>query len=212
MTNRALFLALIWIVLSGFVSIQNDTTVTQTVTSVTRSGQIDTIGTSQNDYQKEHNTGTLKDFPRLHPMVVHFPIVFLLLAFIAQLLSLFFLKKELGFASLIFVILGFIGAYIAANIFHGGDPDPKILDAISRSNFEKHELYAYYTVWISGIAALLKIINQFIFKRNFFGEILITVLLVASTYTIIVTGDMGARLVHIDAIGVQGNKIPEHGD
>jgi len=37
-------------------------------------------------------------------------------------------------------------------------------------------------------------------------------LLVGSAYTITVTGDMGARLVHIDAIGVQGNKIPAHDD
>jgi len=161
-------------------------------------------------YQKAHNTGTLADFPRLHPMIVHFPIVLLLLAFLAQLCSLFFFKKELSWAALLLVVGGFIGAYLASNVFHGGDPDLKLLDAISRSTFEKHELFASYTVWISGIAALLKILSQFVFKKHLIAEVLVTILLAGSAYTIAVTGDMGARLVHIDTIGVQCNKIPAH--
>jgi len=163
-------------------------------------------------YQSTHNTGTLADFPRLHPMIVHFPIVLLLLAFITQVCSFFFLKKELGYITLVLVAGGFAGAYIAAFIIHGGDPNLKTLDAISRSNFEQHELYAYYTVWLSGIATLVKTLSQFVFKKHLISEILVTLLLVGSAYTITVTGDMGARLVHIDAIGVQGNKIPAHDD
>lgn len=167
--------------------------------------QPDTIS---NAYPASHNTGTLADFPKLHPLVIHFPIVFLILAFIIQIVSFFVYKNELSWVTVFLVVLGFIGAYLATNFFHGGDPNLSALDPISRATFERHEQYASYTVWISGIAALIKIISHFFFKRKLWTEIIAVILMAGAVYTITITGDMGARLVHIDAIGVQGNKIP----
>lgn len=173
--------------------------------------QLSTINDSASvAYQEAHNTGTLEDFPRLHPLVVHFPIVFLILAFIIQIVSFFVYKKELSWVTLFLIVLGFIGAYVAANIFHGGDPDLSALSAIARDNFEKHEQFAHYTVWISSIAAVVKILSHFVFKRKLWTEIIAAILMTGAVYTITITGDMGGRLVHIDAIGVQGNKIPLH--
>ncbi|MGH2645256.1 MAG: DUF2231 domain-containing protein, partial [Chitinophagaceae bacterium] len=161
-------------------------------------------------YQEAHNTGTLADFPRLHPLIVHFPIVFILLAFIVQIISFFVFKKELSWVSLFLIVLGFIGAYIATNILHGGDPDLPTLSEIARKTFERHEQFAHYTEWISGIASVAKIISHFVFKRKLWTGIVVAVLMAGAVYAIIVTGDQGARLVHIDAIGVQGNRIPLH--
>lgn len=161
-------------------------------------------------YQKSHNSGTLSDFPRLHPLIVHFPIVFILLAFIVQIISFFVFKKELDWAALFLIVFGFIGAYVATNILHGGDPDLPSLSVIARETFEKHERFAHLTEWFSGIAAIVKIISHFVFKRKLWTEIVVVVLMACAVYTITITGDMGARLVHIDAIGVQGNQIPLH--
>lgn len=161
-------------------------------------------------YQKAHNTGTLSDFPRLHPLVVHFPIVFIILAFIVQIISFFVFKYELSWVSLFLIVLGFIGAFIATNVFHGGDPDLPALSEIARRTFEKHEQFAHYTEWISGIAAVAKIISHFVFKRKLWTGIIVAILMAGAVYAIHTTGDMGARLVHIDAIGVQGNRIPLH--
>ncbi len=175
--------------------------------------------TISNVYPAAHNTGSLSDFPKLHPLVVHFPIVFLILAFIIQVVSFFVFKpnkkqsgKELSWVVLFLVVLGFIGAYLASNSFHGGDPDLTKLDAITRATFETHEQYANYTVWVSGFAALAKIISHFFYKRKFVAEIITVILMAGSVYTIAVTGDMGARLVHIDALGVQGREIPAEDD
>jgi uncharacterized membrane protein len=173
------------------------------------SGQVKS-GPFTSTYPQSHNTGTLKDFPRLHPLIVHFPIIFLILALIFQVCSFWIFKWELSWLTLILIVGGFIGSYLASNIFHGGDPNLQLLDTITRNTFEKHELFARYTVWISGIAALVKIISHFFLKRNAVSEIFLTLLLVGSAYTICVTGDMGARLVYIDGVGIQGNKIPEH--
>ncbi|HUX85127.1 MAG TPA: DUF2231 domain-containing protein [Chitinophagaceae bacterium] len=167
-----------------------------------------TIASISNGYPAAHNTGTLADFPKLHPLIVHFPIVFLLLAFLIQLLSFFVFKKELSWVALFLVVLGFIGSYLASGVFHGGDPYLALLDPVTRHTFERHEQFASYTVWISGIGSLIKLASQFLFKRIIFFEILAFLFLGASAYTIAVTANMGARLVHIDGVGVQGNKIP----
>lgn len=163
-------------------------------------------------YPAAHNTGSLKDFPKLHPLVVHIPIMCLILAFLSQVASFFVFKRELSWVTLVLVIAGFTGAWLASGIFHGGDPNLSALDPVSRATFEKHEQYAGYTVWISGIAALGKIVSHFLLKRKLIYEIIVTLLLAACSYTVIVAGDMGARLVHIDGIGVQGRDIPAHDD
>ncbi len=159
-------------------------------------------------FQEFHNTGTLQDFPRLHPLIVHFPIVFIILAFLVQIISFFVFRRALSWVTLFLIVLGFIGAYVATNILHGGDPNLPTLSPIARATFEKHELYAHLTEWFSGIAALVKILSHFAFKRKLWTEIIAIVLMAAAVYTITITGDMGARLVHIDAIGVQYNRIP----
>jgi uncharacterized membrane protein len=173
----------------------------------------DTISTTLSaSYPAAHNTGTLADFPKLHPLIVHVPIMFLILAFFSQIISFFVFRRELSWVTLFLVVFGFIGAYLASGIFHGGDPNLAMLDPVSRSTFETHKQYASYTVWISGIAGLAKIISHFFLKRKILSEIIVLLLLSAAAYTVAVTGDMGARLVQIDGIGVQGRELPAHDD
>ena len=71
---------------------------------------------------------TFQDFPNLHPLFVHFPIVLLLLAALAQFLVLFKPGyKELKWLVLFFAASGFTGALIAIlNASHlSGDADAK---------------------------------------------------------------------------------------
>lgn len=58
------------------------------------------------------------EFPNLHPMVVHFPIVLLLFAVILQLIQLFVLKRSLDWVILLVIGSGFIGAYAAGTLVH----------------------------------------------------------------------------------------------
>ncbi|HHG84722.1 MAG TPA: hypothetical protein ENJ82_08225, partial [Bacteroidetes bacterium] len=69
-----------------------------------------------------HETKLLKadfdDFPTLHPLVVHFPIVLLLLAALAQLGSLLIFKHELSWVTMLLLLFGFTGAWLAGSIVH----------------------------------------------------------------------------------------------
>ncbi|MCL6523663.1 MAG: hypothetical protein K6T34_03280 [Thermoflavifilum sp.] len=174
---------------------------------------VDSISnTISTTYPSAHNSGSLSDFPTLHPLVVHVPIMFLILAFIVQVISFFAFRQALSWVVLFLVVFGFIGAYFASGIFHGGDPNLVLLDSVTRATFEKHKQYANYTVWISGFAAVAKIISHFFLKRKMIAEVIVAGLLLAASYTVAVAGDMGARLVHIDGIGVQGRGIPAEDD
>jgi len=161
-------------------------------------------------YQEEHNSGTLQDFPRLHPLIVHFPIVLIILALIVEIVSIFVFKEELSWVSMVLIVFGFVGAFVATNILHGGDPNLPALSDIARNTFERHERFAHLTELFSGIAVIVKILSHFLFKRKFWIVGLTVILMGCATYTITIAGEMGARLVHIDAIGVQGNQIPSH--
>lgn len=158
-------------------------------------------------YQQAHNTGSLKDFAKLHPLIVHFPIVLIILAFVTQIVSFFVFKYELSWVAMVMIVLGFIGAVLAATEFHGGDPDLSQLSEIARATFEKHDHFATLTEWFSGIAALAKVISHFWLKRNWWSSLITVLLMLGAVICIHTTGDMGARLVHIDAIGVQGNRV-----
>jgi hypothetical protein len=195
-------ISVIVLLTAGYVS------ATPKVYSQDKSDTVTTVLSST--YPAAHNSGTLKDFPKLHPLVVHIPIMCLLLAFLAQLVSLFVFKMELSWVTLFLVVIGFIGAYLSSGIFHGGDPNLSILDPVTRATFEKHEQFANYTVWISGLASLAKIISHFFLKKRMIPELIVLLLLAGSSYTVVVTGDMGARLVHIDGVGVQGRYLPAH--
>lgn len=153
-------------------------------------------------YPAAHNTGTLADFPKLHPLVIHIPVMFIILALFSQLASFFVFKRELSWVTLVLIAGGFIGAVLASGIFHGGDLNLSQVGPITRATFKKHDQYATYTVWLSGIAALLKTISHFFLKLKTLGEAVTTVLLAAAVYAVVITGDMGARLVHIDGVGV----------
>src|SRR5690625_460237 len=77
--------------------------------NVAQTSQFHTINDSASvAYQEAHNTGTLEDFPRLHPLVVHFPVVFIILAFIIQIVSFFVYKKALSWVTLFLIVFGFI--------------------------------------------------------------------------------------------------------
>lgn len=153
----------------------------------------------------------LSEFPSKHPMVVHFPIVLLLVAFFTQLVSFFVWKEELSMVTLVLLTGGAIGAYIASNFAH---PHTTELNDVAAQLLILHEDYAAYAKWGSIVAVVLKTISHFFLKRKLWGEILVAVILAGSAYTVGQAGHYGAALTHLHGIGVEGkfleNATHEH--
>jgi uncharacterized membrane protein len=165
-------------------------------------------GESVHLYRSSNIPAEFHEFPNLHPLVVHFPIVLLLLAFFSQLFSFFTLRKALSFVTIALLAGGFVGAILAARIYHPhiteGLPDRMV------QLFETHMKYANITLWLAGISLAIKLISHFLFRLHIVTEILVFLSLAASATMVCLTGHLGSQMVYIEGIGPQGNSVEMH--
>ena len=145
-----------------------------------------------------------EDFPNLHPLVVHVPIMMLPLAALLQLIGFFVFKREISWIVLGIVVFGFIGAYAASNWTH---PHVTGLPSDIQKVYDAHDTYASWTLWLSGIAVLLKVGSHFFLDRAVWAEGVVVLVLLASTYTVSIAGHYGSQLVYVEGVGPQGDYL-----
>ena len=146
----------------------------------------------------------LKEFPNLHPLIVHFPIVLLLLAMLSQLTSLFFPKNiHLKWQTFFFLLTGCIGTFIAIKtaVHISGDAEDKAIEI-----FEIHQLFGNLTLWFSLSATIIRFVTLKWFKKKVV-EIILTILLITISVFVTITGHHGAQLVHIYDVGPKSNNV-----
>ena len=142
-----------------------------------------------------------------HPLSVHLPIVTLLLASIAVIISLFVKKNKvyhLFFEQMIFVmlIIGVISGWIA--IYTGEWAysvevrkicDPKVL--------QEHQWWSYTTMIVYSVALMLKLIPVFLsFKYVPILKPVYLLLLIIALFGLLYTGHLGASLVYQQGAGI----------
>lgn len=154
----------------------------------------------------DHQHG-LSEFPTLHPLVVHFPIVLLIIAALLQWVGLLVYKKEITIVAWALLLLGFIGAYASSTWFHAHTS--QLAPAI-QAVLEEHEKYASYTQWLSGIALLVQSVNLFFLKRNVWITASMAILMTAAAFFVAYTGHHGAELVHKHGVGAKGYLLEQH--
>ena len=144
------------------------------------------------------------DFPNLHPLVVHFPIVLILLSVVLQGILLFKNYYQIKWVTLAVMGGAFLGSVFASYVFHAhiGELNPNATKV-----FERHEQFAFYTVWVSGLAFLLQGIGLVykVNQRSFGGLVFVAAL--ASAILVSVTGHQGAQLVYVEGVGPQGKNL-----
>jgi uncharacterized membrane protein len=146
------------------------------------------------------------DYPSLHPLAVHFPIVLILLAMAFQVVVTCKLDwVQIRWATLLLMTAAFFSALAASTFFHAmlSPSAPKSCWVV----FTEHEKYAQYTLWMSGATLLLKAIGDFykINRRSYEVVVLIAAILTSTFLTI--TGHHGARLTHIEGVGPMGRYL-----
>lgn len=144
------------------------------------------------------------DFPNLHPLVVHVPIVLILLG--AALQAVLVLKdwEQVRWGTLLILAGGFAGALAASTTFHAM---PMGLAPRAAAVFADHEKYASYTLWLSGITLLLRGIGQFFKIQRRVYEVLVLGFALAAAGALSVAGHRGAQLVYVEGVGPQGHLV-----
>lgn len=191
---------------------KNDTTVQAASTNK----DMDTLVHRDNAIMpEEHHSGRnlaagqlptgIEDFPSFHPLVVHFPIVLILLAFLIQFVIIMTNRKEFNFFVFVLALIGFAGAIIAAKFIH---PHTARLSPASAALLERHELFASFTVWLSGSGVLAKAVS-FIYKKKAM-EWIVGIILFLAAACVSLAGHHGAELVHKFGIGPKGNYLEQN--
>ncbi|MBU1014017.1 MAG: hypothetical protein KKG99_13535 [Bacteroidetes bacterium] len=144
-------------------------------------------------------------FSTLHPLVVHFPIVLLIIAALLQIAGLFYSKNNWDYITLFLLAGGALGAYFSGSYFH---PHTEGLSSSAAEILERHELFASLTLYSSIAALIFKIAGMFLVKsRKRMFEIITAIILLFSAISVSVAGHWGAYLTHVEGVGPQGKFI-----
>ncbi|MGM0377037.1 MAG: DUF2231 domain-containing protein [Bacteroidota bacterium] len=183
----------------------NDSTKRDTAQTVVAENQ-QTSDASQTEKSTTVFAG-FKEFSNLHPLIVHFPIVLLLLAVFSHLIGFFVFQKPLSWVTLVLLLGGFIGGILASWFFH---PHTTNLSEKAIRILEAHETYASWTLWLAGIALLFKTVSHFFLNRKIMTEMVVAILIAGSAVTVSLAGHLGSQMVYIENIGPKGNHIEQH--
>lgn len=165
-------------------------------------------------------TADLEDFPSLHPLIVHFAIVLIIVAAALQLLNVFLLKKELAWIIAAILLIGFLAAWFAAKDLH---PHTHGLTKHAEMVLEQHDKFADWTINTAMVGLALQIIYLFLLKYSKamttapvegvdgfasklsrISAVVIALVLLSSAYCVSRAGHYGSQLVHIEGVGPQG--------
>ncbi len=144
-------------------------------------------------------------FPNYHPMVVHFPIVLLIIAVVAQLICVFKpANSTLRWGTFYLLLGGTVSAFLAINVFDAhvsGDVSNEIFDV-----YETHHLFADLTFWAAVVATTLRLIAN-VWLRIRWIELLLMIIVLLTAILVVVTGHYGASLTYVHGVGPQGNNV-----
>ena len=130
----------------------------------------------------------------LHPKIVHFPLAFLMIYPISELLA-FITKKQFVINSAnLFLLIGTIGAFLA--VFSGNQAFSQIKNWSKEGLdlFDHHQLFANYTMWFFTGVLALRIYLTIKKKINSKTIFVLFILSLVGCYFVYQTGNYGGKL------------------
>lgn len=140
---------------------------------------------------------------QLHPKIIHFPIAFLLVYLVLEILGAVFKKDFFSKAAHLFLFFGVLGALAAVLTGNQAEDAFKEWNKTTSSILETHSTYANITLWY--FTALL-VIRTFLVLRKKFGNLfkyLFCLLGIVGAYYIYQTGEQGGEMVFRHGVGTQ---------
>ncbi|MCI0614931.1 hypothetical protein L0244_18215 [bacterium] len=141
------------------------------------------------------------NLPNLHPALVHFPIVLLLIALLIDIAALIFSSRDwLRKSALMLIVFGTVAALVT--FWTGRQAAETIsLTAAVEGVLTRHENSAENTLWFFGVYATIRVILQAVSYRKWIHAVLI-VLGLTGQYLLFKTADLGGALVYKHGVGV----------
>ena len=139
----------------------------------------------------------------LHPKIVHFPIAFLCVYLLLEIIGAILKKEFFSKAAHLFLFFGVLGALAATftgdqavDAFEGWN---KTSDAV----LKQHHNFATITTWF--FAALLVLRTIAVLRKKFtpmfkYGFVILAII---GTYFIVWTGEMGGKMVYTHGVGTE---------
>lgn len=150
---------------------------------------------------------SLVGLPNLHPLVVHFPVVLLLLAPFFALIALASGNAWMKWTTAGLSLAGLLGAYLAAHTFH---PMAAGLSDQASALLETHDRWAFWSQVSSAVLVLVATFSGLAKKwRKFFAAATLCLALCVAVF-ISLTGHAGGQLVHREGVGPQGRFLMQH--
>lgn len=143
----------------------------------------------------------------LHPKLIHFPIAFLYVYVLLEIVGVLSGKTFFQKSAHLFLFLGVLAAVIAVMSGNqAADIASKLKDKgaiVPLDLISQHEDYATFTLWY--FTGLLVLRTYVVIKKKFKGIILYIFILLAlaGAYLIYQTGEYGGRLVYDNGIGTE---------
>lgn len=148
--------------------------------------------------------------PNVHPMIVHFPIVLILVALLFDLMSLIFRNKTWLRTGA--HVLYFLGAIAAVITYLSGRQAADTVEIAAQAYpvLSEHADLALYTVLFFGIYALLRLF--FVWKKydiNIWAGRILFIIALGGNFFLFETAEHGAELVYKYGVGVKVAKSNE---
>ena len=148
---------------------------------------------------------SLDDFPTLHPMVVHVPVIMIPVAFLFGLISIFLLNRYFVVLATAFAAAGLLGGYIAAFPMH---PHTRGLSEAAARTLQQHDFFAYSTLGVTAFAVIVG--ASALLRPNFLTRGLLALTLLLASLGVSVTARYGGTLTYVHGVGVNGNYLDSH--
>jgi uncharacterized membrane protein len=150
---------------------------------------------------------------QFHPKVIHFPIAFLLVYLLLELIGAIFKKDYFSKTAHLFLLFGVLGAFAAVLTGSQAENEFEGWNKITSAILEVHQTYANITLWF--FTALL-VLRTFLVLRKKFNDqyrYIFCVLAIVGNYFIYQTGEHGGQMVFQHGVGTQfHNKVDDMRD